>query len=300
MNRPMRRVALALGVVVLGVSGVAACNLVFGIDERTLDPSLDDGGSESGVPDAAPFVIGQPSCLGLPAPLDGGACSVFESLDASVVLDGIGNEYCNLHATSYLLTDGQLVIPPPRHPYSETARFFAAWTSEGLAMHVHVTDPVVIATNPPQNGDSLTFFLDVLPSSAAVTATPTHSIVVTVSPQTATQPAHAVLVMDTDSPIYHGAVGRQVTDGWEVELLALWSDFKMTTAPNPARTDALFDLAVRVLDDPDASDGGGPELISYFVKQKPDGGMAAGCRNDPSGLSPSCDARTWCEAILGP
>lgn len=257
-----------------------------------------DAGGSSGKPDGG----STRTCMQMGG-LD--ACQSLPRFSASPqVVDGVGDEFCNLPAMVVEEADCATTSPAghPAWPGKVTLR--VGWSGAALHVHVHVEDSAIIV-QPDRarlwDGDAVEIFI------AGASGSALHGAF------NGTNDGGAVQLVFTPPSNLFGArgeaflsrfgahtaldaalfAGRLVPGGYEIELRYPWA----STADTPAAGKRVaFDLALNAQDQGSA---GGREfqcLISaVFVDGAEACGLAAG-----KPAEPYCDDRTWCQPTLDP
>jgi hypothetical protein len=275
-----------------GVSGDAGADAASDASE----PSAEAGADAAPEPDAAVCSTRE----------DQDVCTALPRFTANQVVDGAGDEFCDIPAKVFAVVACPTLDPstPPALPGRVVLR--VAWSTQALHLHMHVSDPTVIVQADPArlwNGDAVEIYI------AGASGADLHGVytgtddggavqLVLAPPSApfATRGEAFLSRFGAHSPIDPALyAGRLVADGYELELRYPWA---ASAAPALAAGRVAFDLAINVQD---RSDAGGRELqcmISsgdVFVDGSEACGLAAG---EPA--QPYCDDRTWCQPQLSP
>jgi hypothetical protein len=245
-----------------------------------------------------------------PCPVLGGgdACArVSKFTAATQVLDGAGDEFCDVPAMEFEVNGCPTMLPaePPTLPERVFLRI--AWSTDAFHFHVHVVDPSVVV-NPNAgdlyDGDSVEIYVagasgDKLTGSYDGT-NDGGAIQIVLAPPGAGFPTRGQAFFNpgngahTNAPISPSIfAGRLVADGYEIELRFPWVAFAEPAVPG---NKIGFDFAINAQVN---SDAGGRELQCIISDVFVDGEAACGY---PSGTpaQPWCDDRAWCQPVLQP
>ena len=284
------------------------------LDAGGIDTALDDSGSpiDSGTDvgtdatdaaevatdaiDAAETAVDAGPC---PIVTGGDACTKIPKFKATAQLvDGVGDEFCDVPATKLIATSGADMDPTPPPSGIDTVVWTRiAWSTTAIHIHIRVDQAMVfppLSTEELWVGDGIELFISGLSTfSGDYTATkqPGTFQIIAVAPQTGT-PARA--------GVYYGSAGLQTfldtahyaaritPTGYEIELKIDWTDLKAT--PTSGKIIG-FDFAVDVRQTASSS-----LRLQSFLAFKPVT-TTTPC-DPPRGAHPSCDDRTWCTPTL--
>jgi hypothetical protein len=214
------------------------------------------------------------------------------------ILDGLGNEFCNIDALPFDVAKGALPEPPEGGSNIDTrATIQVGWSNEGLHVFIHVTEATIRA--PPTvvyNGDAVEVF-------AAATGEPTgiygaHAdpgLQVAVAPPL---PSGTTGICAASSLTARGFTCQEwwaslrVDGGYNVEMQLPWDAFG---AAVPSAGDRI---ALDFRCDIQGADGGLAFASSLWASPLSFDASACPKFGYPS-LMTSCDDRTWCIYPLG-
>lgn len=229
----------------------------------------------------------------------GDVCSSIPRLAKTPVLDGVGDEYCDVPATKLVVANGVLASKKPAPSDVDSIAYVrAAWTSDALWIHVRVEQSTIVAPAPSDQlywGDAIELYVSGTnalhgpfdgdtkdPGALHYLIAPGDG---TTAPRGITSGAGSVLGSFTSF------ASRLVTGGYEIEVELLWSQLR--GVPTKGATIG-FDFGVDVRKSPSIT--GGPYFQS-FLAFLPDS-THAGCPSTiPEGI-PACDDLTWCRPTL--
>ena len=264
----------------------------------------------------------------------GALCSSVPKFTGPQVLDGVGDEFCDVPATIFELPKG---VPFPQTPTPLvrdvlTAR--VAWDSDGIHAHFHADDPVLVrdyrydaAWGPDYvelaigGSYPLAGFYDGMQSDAGFinlflspssTLTPIKGFTGAVPPQ-----ANIMLVgnrgdnynvMNLTPPDIVKWTYRNVSGGYEFEVFIPWKLLGRTTAPQSGDMISV-DLGFGVNDDPNYWSfwPSTPQIVppnvsgqSFLaIKPLPASVTRSSCYPQTvDRANPWCDDRTWCQPTL--
>ena len=325
----MRRVPVGASAVGAGVCWITSCTLTGltgGLAPDASNPPVRDGGStlDASKPDrTAPQRDARAATdvTDAGAPVDA-ECPIITNVDASVcrgiqafvgaqVVDGIGNEFCGIAATTVVVSRGVNTGGTDAASSVQSVAYIrAGWSAEGMHMHIHVSEPVV---HPPPLadpffGDAVELFLspssDLHGSYGGVGADiGQHIECAAGSP---TQPGFAesyrcpsTSACDTSGTVLDGGqfASRSVDGGYELELERSWAALAAySSAPTltpGAQSTIGNDFAF------DVGNGDGGRLFQSTLALVP---VAASPMCTAFNVSPLpfCDDRTWCKPTLTP
>jgi len=212
------------------------------------------------------------------------------------VLDGNGEEFCNVPSMVYQVARMPWVNPSYSAGLPETVTVRVAWTEEALLAHVHVADPAVSPAADLEGlwaGDNVQFFVS---GTSLLTGAYSgredggarHLIIAPPSTQAPNGFAREFYERgaNTTRPILNRSVyaTRVVKDGYEVEIRLPWAG---DAAPRVVGSRIGFDFVVG------ASSKNFLELEGALANQAPLGGSSCTGQHHPG-----CDDRTWCTPTL--
>jgi len=266
-----------------------------------------DAGDAAIVPDAS-----TPSC---PANGTIDFCATLPAFTGAQVVDGVGDEFCALpgqtidaHATRVFFYRGASAAD-----VKEVATVRAASSSDGLHIHVHVTDGAIFVqpngSQQLQEGDALELYVaGFTPKGGTFDGTTdAGALHVIASPPSGAIGARAfvwtsscdVPVPASLNPSYYA--GRIVSDGWEIELDLPWSALLPTTTTPPPISGATigFTVGIDAQDTPGSADGTVERQMLAFTGYTTVSAPSPSC--DDCGkpdVEPFCDDRCWCTPAL--
>lgn len=259
----------------------------------------DSGHAESG-PETGSSTT--PSC---PGPSTGDACTLVPRLPRAQKVDGFGDEFCDVPATSFDAKSAQYVEPSkPPAGVSSTARVHVAYSDAGLHVFVHVADPKVVVapyTSVPllTNGDSIEIcaagFGDVTGSfSHGVDVGAAHIVI---APPYGGFPPRALRYdsFEDGTPAALPSTdfaGRLVDDGYEIELHLRWADLTGTHGTPVAPQKIAFDVSINLSDD------GKARVLQETLGFRPQTKPSDDCVHNGTTAEPYCDDRVWCTPSL--
>lgn len=315
------RHGLLVAVLVLGLVLLPACGYPsFGfvpdeaVDGDVADTTLDvaapnaDTGADAFADVAETTDVGQDAGDANEAAADTGPCPVVTGGDACTtipkfraaaqVVDGIGDEFCDVPATKLIAISGADMSPTPPPADIDTVMWTRiAWSTTAIHIHVRVDQATVyppLSTEELWRGDGIELFISGLSTLAGDYTTakqPGTFQIIAVGPQAGTAPRAGVyygsdgLQTFLDSAHY---AARITPTGYELEMKIDWADLKAT--PSSGKVIG-FDIGVDVRQTASAS----LRLQSFlgFVPVS----VTTPCAL-PRGPHPSCDDRTWCTPTL--
>jgi hypothetical protein len=251
-----------------------------------------------------------------PTDADAGPCTVLTGGDACAnvphftaatqVVDGIGDEFCDIPAMVFEVKSCPTIYPqndPPPMPEKVLVRI--AWSDVYFHLHIHVVDPKVIVNPDPGNlwsGDAVEIYIAGT-SDLHGSYNGTNdggAIQIVLAPPAGGLPTRGQAFFNPGGTTHTSApindmiyAGRIVADGYELELQLPWVAF----APaRKAGNKIGFDLAVDAQQDPDA---GGRQTQCIFTNKFADGKDACGYAMG-SPAQPWCEDRSWCTPTLLP
>ncbi|MBK7395771.1 MAG: hypothetical protein IPJ34_05555 [Myxococcales bacterium] len=243
------------------------------------------------------------------------------------VVDGVGAEFCDVPATTFVLKDGVVPTGVTKSLLPTKVQARLAWSSQGVHAHFHVDDAEVVAL-PLQfySADEVQLFLggstplygEFSPTSKdkgfmSIRMTPPSPVPLGIPGSTEAPAAMASVSYLYKKPsasfCTNAAVpllapakfaGRVVPGGYELELFVPWTLLGRATAPTSGDQIAA-NLGVGANDDPasrtppfDVTD---PVKAGFaFWKNLPVSGAASPCCGGEAFTS--CDTRTWCTPTL--
>lgn len=288
------------------------------------------------VPDAPLDSIGDATSC--PTKPGGVVCNSVPKFTGKQVVDGSGDEFCDVPATILVLKKG--VVPsswgaPGPVPDVLTARI--AWDALGIHAHLHVDDPVLVVgadgsgSGPDYiefdiGGDAPTYgfydgvsyddgFMQLLLQPAG----PNPGFK-NLGPSTAPKALMRYMGKDSGTGVARPVVfslqapaawaSRVVAGGYEFELYFPWSVLGRASAP-AAGAQIAVDLGLSTCNDPKAwaafGTGSNPYNVACeakyqgnsFLAIKPlPSGKTPACGSPESSAGPYCDDRMWCAPTL--
>jgi hypothetical protein len=234
-------------------------------------------------------------------------CSNLPHFTGTQVVDGNGNEFCDIVATEFDVGRGYYDDPPDSGAGITTKAYIrAAWSSTGLHIHVHVDQATV---NPPASG-TVIYFGDGIEAFASLTDNLTGSfgpgadpaVQVIATPATATEPSLSSVATATTGITGTLApsqfAGRLVPGGYEVEFELPWSVIAGGTDAGivPVAGDSIgYDIAC------DVQGPNGTRLYQSSLSDNAPGPDTASVGTCTVGFPhPSCDDLIWCVVGLNP
>lgn len=243
-----------------------------------------------------------------PCPILGGGdvCKKIPKFTASKqILDGVGDEFCDVPATRFLASSAAYMDPDPPPSGIDTITYVrAAWSSEGLHVHVRVEQSLIFpprATEEIWRGDAIELFAagySALHGRYDGTSADPGAIQVIAAPASADGAVAQRAEFFTSSTFgaFSAYATRLLPGAYEVEVKFLWSDLKGVPGSG---VNVAFDLGVDVRQS--ASPPKTPILQSFvgFKSDTPTDAAPFPCNpiTRPKG-HPSCDDLTWCTPTL--
>jgi hypothetical protein len=288
-----------------------ACFLA-GCGFPTFDFHHDDGGV-----DGSPTDVGvdgsnvDPSC---PASGSVDLCAQVPAFSGAQTLDGVGAEFCSLPGETLDASAKQIFFfrGATAADIKEIATLRLAWSSEGLHMHIHVTDAnVFVPANGSQElheGDAIEIYVaGYVPTSGTFDEkTDIGAQHIIVSPPSGAIGARGfVWTSSCDFPVPAALnnaffTGRTVSDGWEIELDLPWSVLlTSTTTPAPTAGAKIgFTFALDAQDAP-STDPLHARQMQAFIGYESITAASPSCDScSKAPPEPFCDDRTWCPPVL--
>jgi len=266
--------------------------------------------------------------------LGGSLCTSVPRFAGSQVVDGVGDEFCEVPAT-VLSTRSGVPFPQTAQPTVDDALTVrVAWDDSGLHAHFHVDDPVLVRDFRLDSSWAgpdyveldiggtfpLTGFYDGETNDAGFmnvyfnpesTLTPIKGFT---GPVPAQATAGFAFLQGTNYGIERAPLPdiarwayRTVAGGYEFELYLPWALLGRQTAPAPGTTIAL-DLGLGTNDDPaywswwPTTDQVVPAGLAgqvFLAIQPLPAGATTSCRPlTTDRANPWCDDRTWCQPTL--
>jgi len=297
-----------------GASGTSATSGTSGVSGAGAKPNADATTDDSTKADApSPDVSIQDG----PADRDAGPCPILTGNDACAtvphftaarqVVDGIGDEFCDVPAMVFDVNSCPTLFPsnPPDLPEKVSLRI--AWSRDAFHLHVHVDDPSVVVNPDPGrlwSGDAVEIFV------AGASGANLHgsyngsndggAIQIVLAPPANGFPTRGQAFFNPGGSVHTSApisssiyAGRLVADGYELELRFPWAAFAEPAIPG---NKIAFDVAIGAQQDADA---GGRQLQCVISNVFVDGREACGYSSGTP-AQPYCDDRTWCQPELLP
>ncbi len=234
---------------------------------------------------------------GCTSPTGGDPCAKIPKFKASKqVFDAKPDEFCGVPTTTWTIATAAHAFPSPVPAGVDTVLVArVAWSTTGLHVHIHVTQSMVftpIVGEELWHGDAVEVFASGFSKLTGnyTAGNDTGATQIIMVPASGTKPGRAsiylgeVVVGDVDPTRW---ATRNVADGYEVELLLLWSELKGTPASGLA---IGFDLAVDVRQ---ISTGATPLVQALYALRTP---TPTTCTRTEA--HPSCDDRAWCTPTL--
>jgi hypothetical protein len=279
-------------------SGFDATRVDSGTNADTFaDETSDLGADTATAPDTADTKIDvDAGCPPIPEP---DACKSVPRLVAPQVIDGEAGDFWCIPTTSFTIGSAAATDPKPPPPgLSEQVHTRAAWTGEGLAIHVHVVDPnVVVApiTDPNlYDADAVEVFVS---GTNALTGTfdgvaDPGAMQIIATPETASVPGRAKIYQSGDKGPLDAAyfATKLTTDGYSIELGLPWS---LIRGAGTLGSSIALDVAIDV--DDDATHAITRQVWAVW-KQKSVPGTSA-CAGTTTSWA-WCDDRSWCTPSL--
>jgi hypothetical protein len=274
----------------------------------TPEPDSSSGGTTSA---DASIDTGPEDADSGPCPIlvGGNACTGIHRFTASrQVIDGYGDEFCDIPAMVFDVNDCPTMIPSGELPnLPEKVYLRAAWSQRDFHLHVKVEDPNVVV-NPADaslwNGDAVEIYIA---GTSGTGLTGSYdgtddggAIQIVLAPPGAGQAARGQAFFNpgdgrhTSTRIDQSSyAGRLTSDGYELELIYTWA---LIAEPRVPGAKIAFDLAVGAQQ---IADAGGRQLQCIISNVFVDGALACGYRAGVP-AQPWCDNRTWCQPELLP
>lgn len=296
--------ALAFVAALLALSSLPACT--YPEYAFVPDPSGDGGSrdtrldeSTSDVADSAPSAIDATDAIDA---IDAGDCAILTGGDARTsipffgtkaqVVDGVGDEFCDIRATKLVASAGALMTPSPAPSGIDTVVWTRiAWSPVALHIHVRVDQASVFAPTATEDiwdGDSIELFVSgaaTLTGAYPSTSDPgTFQIIAAPPGATAARARISGSVTYLDPAHF---AGRLTATGYELELRIDWADLETTPASGKH---IGFDIGVDVRQ----TSGSARKIQSFFGYNPVAGSTSCGATT----AHPSCDDRTWCTPAL--
>jgi hypothetical protein len=222
-------------------------------------------------------------------------CALVPRFDATQVVDGNDDEFCNL--PSFVLDFGvnndfiQLDHSGSNdRPETATVRF--GWSPSGLHVFITVTDPYLVPAGELSsiwNGDGVELFFTTDTSLVGNPATDLATHVAASADPSLAASVSTTAGIANHTPLLASRYETIVTgDGYDVELLLPWR------SSAPASGDQIaFDLALDSADDEPlgAPDGRDAQALLHLATVS----SPTPC---PGSARPWCDDRTWCTPTL--
>lgn len=253
-----------------------------------------DAKGDTGTPDVdADAGDAKPPC---PILSGGDACKGIPRFTApKQVLDGIGDEFCDVPATRLVATAAPYMLPtPPPSGIDTVVLIRTAWSPTALHVHVHVDQGRVSAPGGLEEiwrGDGVEVFASgftPLTGKYDGTSDPGALQIIAVPPGASASRAELYSGETLKSFLPPSTfAARLVPGGYEVELEIDWTSLHGTP-----KTGLVigFDLGVDVRQDPAVI---GPKLQSFLAYTA----VSLTPCSKPT-AHPSCDDRTWCTPTL--
>jgi hypothetical protein len=242
---------------------------------------------------------------------EAGACTMLTGADpcisvqrftaAAQVIDGVGDEFCNIRAVVLDVDNCPTNYPktPPALP--ERAYLRVAWSMAAIHLHVHVDDPLVqpnLSDDRIWDGDAVELFVTSASGSGLHGSydgtSDNGAIQIIMAPPTPSFPANARAFFNdgTSNIAVSNVAGRLVPGGYEIEIRFPW----VVPPAGPSSRIAL-NLSIDARDVTDGSGGRQLECIlsDVFVDGQSACGFSAG-----TAAKPYCDDRSWCQPTLAP
>jgi hypothetical protein len=273
-------------------------------------PDRSTGGSASG------GTAGDASLVDGPRDADAGPCPILVGNDACStvprfkaarqVVDGVGDEFCDIPAMEFDVNSCPTLLPPEPPSLPERVFLRIAWSEDAFHLHVKVVDPNVVV-NPESgslwNGDAVEIYVAGT-SGAGLTGqyngtNDGGAIQIVLGPPGGGHGVRGQAFFNyngqhTSTRINEQSyAGRLVPDGYELELRFPWVAFADPRVPGGR---IGFDIAVGAQQNADA---GGRELQCIISDVFVDGEEACGSQPGVP-AQPWCDDRTWCQPELLP
>lgn len=231
------------------------------------------------------------------------ACDVLRFFPGIPVLDGAGDEFCDVDAgmaalppRTFSLADADRTIPTTVPAgLKQRVEVRAGLSSLGLHVFVHVDDPsVVVDLGDYTQGDAIEIFFrgnKALPLNGDL-ETDEAQVIVIIPPTATTTARAAKWLRGKKSASVDGSqfAARRVTGGWEAELHYPWTEILNEATPGQVMG---FDLALDVKDDPTAP----KRAVRAIMHEETISGGSPPCETFGFGFAtpdPLCDDRLWC------
>lgn len=239
----------------------------------------------------APVDAGDPCVPDEPVNL----CATIPAFSGAQAMDGAPGEFCGVPTMRFRVDDAPWKRGSGSFPQVATLR--AAWSREGMHMHVHVSDPKIIVApdDALTQGDAVEFHV----AGTSELNGPIDgvrdggAIQVIVSPPGGGFPARATTYfhpekgVQTEEPFDPSRfAARIVDDGYEVEIFIPWSN------ASPGSGSGIgFNIVVDIADVDAAT---GKQMQAAVGYRFP---LETTCTADV-GPQPFCDNQTWCTPHL--
>jgi hypothetical protein len=270
------------------------------------DASVDTSSNDAPEGDA-------PSC---PATGTVDLCTTIPSFVDPQKVDGRGDEFCSLpgHTIDSSATRVAFFRGATASQVKEVGTLRAAWSSQGLHLHVHVTDANVFVppngSNALHEGDAIELYVaGYVPASGTFDDTTDigaqHIIVSPPQPSGIIGARGFVWTSSCSTPIPASLdnaffTGRIVTDGWELELDLPWSVLlaSPTAAPPTAGAQIGFTFGLDAQDDPSTDPDHARQMLAFtgYLILTVASPSCSSCGKSPP--EPFCDDRCWCTPTL--
>lgn len=243
---------------------------------------------------------GGTSCVPPAAATDYSCTSMARFTAATQVVDGIGDEFCNVPPVHYTAANAPYReghsggSAPPLTAPPETVTFRAAWSVDAFHLHAHVDDPSIYESNDNTtlyNGDEIEIFVAGGPNFSVTypAGTDSNSIEIGVVPPAGLVGARGVVYLGQNRQTLDSQyfAARLVPGGYEVEVKLPWQG---TAKPTQAGDTMGFYFG---LSTQDTAGVGREEYASLPVT------TFAGASSCPIAPPlPWCDDRAWCHPTL--
>jgi hypothetical protein len=236
---------------------------------------------------------------GCPPLAETDACKGIPKLLSIQIVDGDDGDFGCVPTTTFTLTSAATTAPKPPPALPEKVHMRAAWTVNGLAVHVRVEDPTIVVADAADpniyDGDAVEVFVSGFPTLTGTFdgTADAGAMQIIVAPSSGGTPARAKIYQNGDrGPLDVADYATEITiDGYTVELALPWA---LLRGAGTVGGKVGLDLAVDVEDDPTATTR--PAVWAVW-KQLAFTGKTS-CAGSPPVAFAWCDDRVWCTPAL--
>ncbi len=318
--RPTVR-GLAAGLVALVYTG---CSLLVGAD------GISEGGPDaSTAPDATTHAEGssntsatsdagadshagdsaEPGDAGCPILVDAGGnvCTAIPAFLGAQVVDGIGDEFCAIPATTFVVSKGIATVNPGAASQIQTVVYLRmAWSPDAIHLFMNVVEPMVHSPPPgaPFQGDAIEVYISpssLLHGTFGADASDVGVHLTCAAPAAAQPPFAESFGFPALTPItvLDGGqfAARLVDGGYNLEVELSWATLATLSAGPELSPGALSTIGIDF--QCDIGDGDGGRTFQSSLALQSFAGSTT-CPQYVHGILPYCDDRTWCTPTLTP